>query len=200
MASENMGVRELHVPGAFELTPVQHGDERGVFLEWLRQDVLADAIGHAMPLAQANCSVSAKGVLRGIHFAQAPPSQAKYVTCVRGAVVDVVVDIRDGSPTFGAWDLVQLDDVDRRAVYIAEGLGHAFLALTDGATLMYLCSEGFNPDLEHGVDALDPDLAIGWPVGITPIRSAKDSAAPRVDAARDAGLLPSYEACLRLHQ
>ena len=84
--------------------------------------------------------MSAPGVLRGIHFSDVPPGQAKYVTCVAGAVLDVVVDIRVGSPTFGQWDSVLLDDVDRREIYLAEGLGHAFMSLADGSTVVYLCS------------------------------------------------------------
>ena len=114
-------------------------------------------------LAQANCSVSAAGVLRGIHFSDVPPGQAKYVTCVRGAALDVVVDIRVGSPTFGQWDSVLLDDVDRRQIYLAEGLGHAFMSLADDTTVVYLCSTGYAPGREHGVHPLDPAIGIEWP-------------------------------------
>ena len=112
---------------------------------------------------QANCSVSAAGVLRGLHFAQLPPSQAKFVTCMRGSVFDVVVDIRVGSPTYGQWDSVLLDDRDRRSVYLSEGLAHGFLALEDDSTVMYLCSAPYAPDREHTILATDPHLAIGWP-------------------------------------
>ena len=90
--------------------------------------------------------MSAKGVVRGIHFSDVPPGQAKYVTCVAGAVLDVVVDIRVGSPTFGRWDSVLLDDVDRRQIYLGEGLGHAFMSLADGSTVVYLCSTAYAPD------------------------------------------------------
>jgi dTDP-4-dehydrorhamnose 3,5-epimerase len=126
-----MGVRELAVSGAWEITPRLHADTRGTFFEWFTEGGFAEMAGHAFDLRQANCSVSASGVLRGLHFAQLPPSQAKYVTCVRGAVFDVVVDIRLGSPTYGRWDSVLLDDIDRRSVYISEGLAHGFLALQD---------------------------------------------------------------------
>ncbi len=172
-----MQVRELTVPDAFEFTPKQHADDRGTFLEYFRADLLEKATGHRLQLVQANCSVSARGSLRGIHYADVPPGQAKYVTCVRGAGLDVVVDVRDGSPTFGAWDAVVLDEHERRAVYVAEGLGHAFLSLTEDATLLYLCSDGYRPTSEHGVDALDPALGISWPTEVTPIRSPKDRAA-----------------------
>ncbi|MDG4802574.1 dTDP-4-dehydrorhamnose 3,5-epimerase family protein [Micromonospora sp. WMMD980] len=189
-----MKVRPLGIAGAWEVTPVPHADPRGLFLEWYRFDRLAEAVGHPLRLAQANLSVSARGVVRGIHFADVPPGQAKYVTCVRGAVLDVVVDVRTGSPTFGRWEAVRLDDVDRRAVYLAEGLGHGFCALTDDATLSYLCSTTYRPAAEHTVHPLDADLAIDWPTA-TPLLSARDEAAPSLAEARAAGLLPDHETC-----
>jgi dTDP-4-dehydrorhamnose 3,5-epimerase len=189
-----MKIRPLSIEGAWEITPVQHGDPRGMFMEWYRFDHLAEAVGHPLNLAQANMSVSAAGVVRGVHFADVPPGQAKYVTCVRGAVLDVIVDLRVGSPTFGQWEGVRLDDVDRRAVYISEGLGHGFCALSDDATLSYLCSSAYNPTGEHGIHPLDPDLAIEWPAD-APQLSAKDEAAPTLAEARAAGLLPNYDEC-----
>ncbi len=189
-----MKVRPLTIEGAFEVVPVQHRDSRGTFLEWYRFDALAAAVGHPLELAQANLSTSARDVVRGVHFADVPPGQAKYVTCVSGAVLDVVVDIRVGSPTFGSWEAVPLDDEERRAVYLAEGLGHAFCALTEGATVAYLCSSTYRPGHEHGIDPLDPDLAIDWPAD-TPRLSTKDAAAPSLAQARAAGLLPQYDAC-----
>ncbi|PBC79303.1 dTDP-4-dehydrorhamnose 3,5-epimerase [Streptomyces sp. TLI_235] len=189
-----MKFRELTIEGAFEITPQLHGDRRGLFTEWYRFDRLAERVGHPLRLAQGNLSVSARGVVRGIHFADVPPGQAKYVTCVRGAVLDVVVDLRVGSPTFGRWEGVRLDDTDRRAVYVPEGLGHGFCALTDDATLSYLCSETFNPVGEHGVHPLDPDLGIEWPAE-QPQLSARDAAAPSLAEALASGLLPSYDAC-----
>jgi dTDP-4-dehydrorhamnose 3,5-epimerase len=189
-------IRPLSVAGAWEVTPAQHGDPRGLFLEWYRADHLAAEVGHPMRLAQANLSVSARGVVRGVHYADVPPGQAKYVTCVRGAVLDVVVDIRVGSPTFGQWEGVRLDDTDRRALYIGEGLGHAVCALEDGSMLSYLCSETYNPLRERTIHPLDPDLAIVWPVD-EPQLSARDAAAPSFAKTRDAGLLPDAEACQR---
>ena len=156
-------VRPLAIDGAFEFTPRQHGDDRGTFLEWFKSGPLRDAVGHDLTLAQANCSVSAAGVLRGIHFADVPPGQAKYVTCVAGAVFDVVVDLRVGSPTFGRWDGVVLDDVDRRGVYLGEGLGHGFMSLAAGSTVVYLCSTAVRTGREHGVHPLDPAIGIDWP-------------------------------------
>jgi dTDP-4-dehydrorhamnose 3,5-epimerase len=188
-------VEQLKVPGSFSFTPKQWPDPRGVFLEWFKAPVLREALGHDLVLRQANHSVSSRGTLRGVHFADVPPGQAKYVYCTRGAVLDVVVDIRDGSPTFGASDSVRLDDVDRRAIYLPEGVGHAFLALTDDASVTYLCSEPYNPTGEHGIHPLDPELALPWPDDVEPLLSDKDAAAPTLAEARATGLLPSYDAC-----
>lgn len=188
-----MKARELTVPGAWEITPSLHGDDRGVFFEWFTDAAFRGFAGHRLDMRQANCSVSAAGVLRGLHFAQVPPSQAKYVTCVRGAVYDVVVDIRVGSPTFGRWDAVELDDRTRRTVYLSEGLGHAFLAREDNSTVMYLCSAEYDPNREHTVDPLDPAIAIEWPLGAgAVIMSDRDRQAPSLEQARAQGLLPTW--------
>ena len=124
-----------------------------------------------------------------------PPGQAKYVTCVSGAVLDVVVDIRVGSPSYGRWEAVRLDDESRRAVFLSEGLGHAFTALSDEATVIYLCSTPYSPGREHGVHPLDPDIGIEWPADTEPVLSPKDAAAPTLEQARRAGLLPVYADC-----
>jgi dTDP-4-dehydrorhamnose 3,5-epimerase len=189
-----MDISALSIEGAWEITPRLHGDPRGLFTEWYRFDLLAEVVGHPLELAQGNLSVSAKDVVRGIHFADVPPGQAKYVTCTRGAVLDVIVDIRLGSPTFGRWEGVRLDEDSRKAVYIAEGLGHGFCALSDDATLTYLCSATYNPTGEHGIHPLDPDLDIRWPAG-TPLLSDRDAAAPTLREARESGLLPDYDQC-----
>jgi dTDP-4-dehydrorhamnose 3,5-epimerase len=190
-----MKVRELVVPGAWEITPAVHGDSRGMFFEWLTDQGFSSFAGHRLDVRQANCSVSAAGVLRGLHFAQLPPSQAKYVTCVSGSVFDVVVDIRVGSPTFGQWDSVLLDDKHRRTIYISEGLGHGFLALQDNSTVMYLCSAEYSPQREHTICATDPTLAIDWPLvdGAAPSLSDRDAAAPSFAEVRASGLLPTWE-------
>ncbi|MGI8330591.1 dTDP-4-dehydrorhamnose 3,5-epimerase family protein [Actinomadura scrupuli] len=189
-------MEELGIDGAYLFTPSIHGDHRGSFLEWFRADVLAAEIGHPLDLAQANCSVSTRGVLRGVHFADVPPGQAKYLTCVRGAILDVVVDLRVGSPRFGEWEAVRLDEERRQAIYIAEGLGHAFLSLTDDTTVIYLCSSSYSPGREHGIDPLDPALGIAWPADIVPALSPKDEAAPTLAQALESGLLPDYQECL----
>jgi dTDP-4-dehydrorhamnose 3,5-epimerase len=195
-----MDMHELAVPHAYKFTPRQFPDERGLFLEVFKGSALEKAVGHRLAVAQVNTSVSRHGVLRGIHAATVPPSQAKYVTCLRGAVLDVVVDIRVGSPAFGRYDTVRLDDVDRRAVYISEGLGHAFLALTDNATVAYLCSTPYEPAAEFGVHPLDPAIGVPWPADVGPILSDKDAAAPTLAEAREQGLLPLYSDCLAFYE
>ncbi len=188
-----MQVRELNVAGAWEITPQLHSDSRGMFFEWLTDKGFSGFAGHRLDVRQANCSVSAAGVLRGLHFAELPPSQAKYVTCLSGSVFDVAVDIRVGSPTFGQWDSVILDDRDHRSIYLSEGLAHGFLALQDNSTVMYLCSAEYNPQREHTIAAADPTLAIDWPDGHELLLSDRDAAAPSLDEVHAAGLLPTWQ-------
>ena len=188
-----MAIRELKVPGAWEITPVLHTDPRGLFFEWFADPEFTAMTGHRMDLRQANCSVSSAGVLRGLHFTASPPGQAKYVTCVRGSVFDVVVDIRVGSPTFGSWDAVRLDDRNRRSVYLSAGLAHGFLALQDDSTVMYLCSSGYHP--EHTISPVDPAIGIDWPTtvfGNELVLSDRDRAAPTLNQVRAAGVLPTW--------
>lgn len=188
------------MPGAFEISPVVHGDDRGSFHEWYRADVLRTLSGtdfslHSDSVAQANCSLSQAGTLRGIHFAQVPPGQAKYVTCFAGAVLDVVVDLREGSPTFGQWDSVLLDDVDRRCIWVPEGLGHAFVALADGSLVSYLVSTGYDPAREHTITPFDPSIGVEWPTEDRDGRplsyqlSDRDRDGQTLEEARAAGLL-----------
>jgi dTDP-4-dehydrorhamnose 3,5-epimerase len=187
-------VRPLGVAGAWLAEPTLHGDARGVFLEWYRAETQTAAAGDALHVAQANLSTSSRGTVRGVHFADVPPGQAKYVTCVHGAVLDVVVDLRTGSPTFGEWEAVPLDDTTRHAVYLSVGLGHAFCALSEQATIVYLCSTPYAPAREHSVHPLDPDLGIVWPVE-APILSERDAAAPSLAEAGRAGVLPDWPTC-----
>jgi dTDP-4-dehydrorhamnose 3,5-epimerase len=195
-----MKVSELAVSDAYAVRPRQFHDDRGVFLEWYRHEALTEAVGHPLQLAQANFSSSRMGSVRGIHYADVPSGQAKYVTCVRGAVLDVIVDVRIGSPTFGQWDSVRLDDEENAAVYVAEGLGHGFVALTDDATVVYMCSSVYNPTGEHGINPLDPELDISWPTDMELVLSEKDTTAPTLAAAAASGLLPRYDQCLSQYQ
>jgi dTDP-4-dehydrorhamnose 3,5-epimerase len=187
-------IRELAIPDAWEFTPKQHADSRGVFFEFYRFEKLEELTGHPLDLRQGNMSVSAKGVVRGIHYALVPPGQAKYVTAPRGAFIDYIIDLRVGSPTFGTWDSVVIDDVDRKAVYLSEGLGHAIVSLTDQATVSYLVSEVFNPTRELGINVLDPEIGLVFPPEIgEPLLSPKDLEAPSLAEALASGLLPSWQ-------
>jgi dTDP-4-dehydrorhamnose 3,5-epimerase len=187
-----MTFRELAVPGAWEITPTVHSDQRGVFLEAFTDREFTAMTGHRFDVRQVNTSVSAAGVLRGLHFAQLPPSQAKYVTCLRGSVLDVVVDVRVGSPEFGRWDSVLLDDRDHRSVYVSEGLAHGFLALQDVSTVSYMCSVGYDPQREHTINPGDPEIGIDWPIA-DPTLSPRDAAAATLAEVRAAGLLPTWD-------
>lgn len=188
-------IRELSIPDTYEITPRQHPDDRGLFFEFYRFDRLEEAVGHSLDLKQGNTSVSRRGSVRGIHFADIPPSQAKYVTAPRGAVLDFVIDIRVGSPTFGQWDSVLLDDRDRRAVYVAEGVGHCFVALTDDATVSYLVTDVYNPTREHGINPLDEQITLDFPIPADELLlSPKDTEAPGLAEAAESGLLPTWDA------
>jgi dTDP-4-dehydrorhamnose 3,5-epimerase len=187
--------RPLSIDGVWEFTPKLRPDDRGVFLESFKESVLEEAIGHEFTLQQMNISVSRVGTVRGVHFALVPPGQAKYVQCFSGRILDVVVDIRVGSPTFGQWDAVELDDESRRGLYIAEGLGHAFCALSDSATVGYLCSTPYSPGREFGIHPLDPALGLPWPSGAESVLSEKDAAAPTLAEAKASSLLPTMAEC-----
>lgn len=189
-----MQSRQLAIQDAWEFTPIVFPDDRGSFHEFYRFDAVSEAVGHPLVLRQGNISVSSKGVARGIHYALVPPGQAKYVVAPRGAFMDYVIDLRVGSPTFGEWDSVLIDDVDHRAVYLAEGLGHALVALTDHATVSYLISEVYSPSRELAIDLFDPDIALELPAGFEkPVRSPKDAAAPTLADALAANSLPTWE-------
>lgn len=188
-------VTPLSIEGSWLFTPILRPDDRGVFLESYKASVIEPVIGHAFSLQQMNISMSKRGTVRGVHFADVPPGQAKYVQCFAGRILDIVVDIRVGSPTFGQWDAIELDDQSRQGLYISEGLGHAFCALTDSVTVGYLCSEPYAPTREHGIHPLDADLALPWP-GDDVVLSPKDAAAPALAEALATGMLPDYDQCV----
>lgn len=184
------------ISGLWRFDPVLRPDDRGVFLESFKESVFVETVGHSFDLAQMNISVSRAGTVRGVHFADVPPGQAKYVQCFSGKILDIVVDIRVGSPTFGQYEAIELDADSRSGLYISVGLGHAFCALSDSATVGYLCSEGYSPEREHGIHPLDPDLALPWPEGEHSALSPKDAAAPPLAEAIASGLLPQYRDCV----
>jgi dTDP-4-dehydrorhamnose 3,5-epimerase len=190
-----MQAREMKVPGVFEFVPRTFPDDRGMFVAPFQEAAFVEAVGHPLHVAQTNHSVSRRGTIRGLHFADVPPGQAKYVHVARGLLLDVVVDLRVGSPTFGRWDAVTLDATLGNAIYVPEGVGHAAMALEDDTTMHYLCSRGFNPAAEHGITPVDPALGLPWPDDVAPVLSEKDAAAPTLAEALEAGLLPRHDAC-----
>lgn len=195
-----MLIRELSIPDAFEITTQSFQDERGLFLESFRADKLAAATGRAFTIKQVNTSVSHRGVLRGIHFAEVPTGQAKYVTVHTGSIIDYVVDIRVDSPTFGQWTSVHLDAAARNAVFVSEGLGHAFLALEDNTLVSYLVSEHYQPTREHGIHPEDSTIGLEFPADIATLRlSDKDAVAPSLNDVMAQGVLPTWQACNDLY-
>lgn len=185
-----MKARELAVGGAWAFTPDPHRDDRGLFISPFEAAEFAAAVGHELfPVAQMSTSVSRHGVARGVHYARTRPGCAKYVHCARGRVLDFVIDIRVGSPTFGQWDAVELSDM--QAVYLPAGLGHAFVALSDDATVCYLLSRGYVPADELAVSLLDPELDLPIPAGA--VLSDRDRAAPSLGDALADNLLPHYQ-------
>ena len=189
-------VKALNIDGAWIYTPQVWQDQRGSFFEMFRGQEFAEELGYRFEVAQANHSVSRRGVIRGIHFMDVPPGQAKYVCCVSGSMMDVVVDLRIGSPTFKCWEMVELDAASGQALFLAEGLGHAFTALSAEATVVYLCSTPYNPSREHGIQPLDPAVGITWPESDNVILSDRDAAAPGLEDALRMGLLPAYDDCM----
>ena len=173
-----MRIRNAGLDGAWVFSPQQHHDERGVFLEAFTATALRSATGRDLSVAQINVSISRRGVVRGIHAARTPPGQAKYVQCLTGRILDVIVDIRPGSASFGEHFALELNDATREAVFISEGLGHGFCVLSDSATVAYATSTPYDPDQEFGIDPLDPALALPWPTNVELILSDKDRAAP----------------------
>ncbi len=170
--------------GPLFLAPVVHGDARGFFLETYRRSAMED-LGIAEEFVQDNHSRSRRGIVRGMHF---QPGQAKLIRCVRGAIFDVVVDIRPGSPKFGEWESFVLDDAEHRMLYVPDGFAHGFCVLSDVADVTYKVTSYYDPSAESGFAFDDPDVAIAWPDDLELIPSARDRTAPRLH--EQTGALP----------
>ena len=186
-----MELTPLGIEGAWVATSPVWSDDRGFFREWFKSaDVLA-ATGIGFGVQQANISSSVRGVVRGIHYSLAAVGQAKWVTCVSGAIKDVIVDIRPGSPTYGKYEVVELSGVAGNAVLIGAGLGHGFISLADASTVAYLVSSPFSPTEEFEINPLDHAIGIEWglPVGEL-LLSPKDKAAPTLAERTVEGRLP----------
>jgi epimerase EvaD len=194
-----MRARKLAVDGAFEFTPVVFPDNRGTFVAPYQEPAFVEAVGHPLfTVAQTNFSQSRRGVVRGVHFTATPPGTAKYTCCVRGRALDIVVDLRVGSPTYGRWDTVLLDQQAFRAMYLPVGVGHAFVALDDQTVMSYLLSDSYVAENELAVNPLDAALGLPLPDGIEPVMSERDTSAPTLTEAERAGILPDYRACLEI--
>ncbi|RAV33248.1 dTDP-4-dehydrorhamnose 3,5-epimerase family protein [Corynebacterium heidelbergense] len=188
------GITELPIAGAWVFSPRIHGDERGSFAEWFRADECAEKLGYPFEIAQANISHSKRAVVRGIHLAEVPPGQAKFVTCVAGEVNDVLVDVRRGSPTYGKHISIPLSAATVRAVFVPVGVGHGFTAISDTATVTYLVNEAYNPRREFEINAFDAALGIEWGVDAADaVRSDKDVNAPLL--AEVTQRLPQWREC-----
>jgi dTDP-4-dehydrorhamnose 3,5-epimerase len=181
-----LNVRETSLPGVLLIEPKVFGDDRGFFMETYRVDAFR-AAGIGAPFVQDNHSRSARGVLRGLHY-QEPNGQGKLVRCTRGALFDVAVDIRRGSPSFGRWFGIELSDANKTMLWIPPGFAHGFCAMEDGSDLVYKCTALYDAPSDRSILWNDPAIGIEWPIA-QPLLSAKDAAAPRL---AEATVLPIW--------
>jgi dTDP-4-dehydrorhamnose 3,5-epimerase len=166
---------ETKLDGVVLIEPVVHGDERGFMLESYSRDAWAE-LGVGVEFVQHNHSRSSRGTLRGIHF-QTEPGQAKLVRCARGEILDVAVDLRRNSPTYGQWEAHRLDDVEHRQLFVPVGFGHGFAVLSETADVAYQVSSYYEPATEAGIAWNDPDVGVDWQVS-DPLLSERDKSAP----------------------
>jgi epimerase EvaD len=198
---DQVKVEELAVTGAFVFTPEVFPDHRGLFVSPFQQRPFASVKGSpSFPVAQTNHSRSRRGVVRGVHYTVTPPGTAKYVYCAAGEAIDIVVDIRVGSPTFGKWDAVRVNPREFRAVYFPVGVGHAFVSLADDTVMSYMLTGSYVPDHEKVISAFDPELGLPIPRDVEATVSDRDSVGPLLSEAVAAGLLPDYEQCRVLEE
>ena len=174
---------DTRLDGLVLLAPAVYGDERGFFMETWREDAWSD---HGVPndFVQDNHSRSRRGTVRGIHF-QTHPGQGKLVRCARGSVLDVVVDLRRGSETFGEWEAVELDDIGGHQLWIPIGFGHGFCVLSETADFVYKCTNYYDAATESGIRFDDPDVGIEWPTDVELLYSQRDRDAPRLAEVAD---------------
>jgi dTDP-4-dehydrorhamnose 3,5-epimerase len=189
-----MKAHPLSISGSWKIEFQKFEDNRGFFYESFKAEEFEKVIGRNFDIKQTNTSSSSKGSVRGIHYALVPPSQAKLVQCQRGSIKDYVIDIRLGSPTFGQFEEIQLDDKSANAVFIEEGLAHAFVALENNTIVTYYVSEKYNPEREKGINPFDKTLNVKWP-DVELILSEKDKIAITLDQAKSEGLLPLFDDC-----
>ncbi|MFJ7422956.1 dTDP-4-dehydrorhamnose 3,5-epimerase family protein [Streptomyces uncialis] len=191
-----MEARELAVEGALEIVPPLFPDRRGAFCPLYEEGGFAELPGTPrFRVVRSGLSVNHAGVVRGVHYSRGLSGTAKVVLCAAGEVLDLVVDVRAGSPTFGRWEAVRLSAARPRAVYCPPGVGHAFVSLTEGTTVVYLMSTPYRPGDELAVSVLDPVLGLPVPRRPEPVMSEQDRAAPPLTEALERGLLPRYGTC-----
>lgn len=196
-----MKARRLAVEDALEFTPQVFRDDRGTFCSPFQQEAFIEAHGGPLPpVAQTSHSLSRRGTVRGVHYTRTPPGNAKYVHCAGGRALDIVVDVRTGSPTFGRWDSVILDHTDFRALYLPVGVGHAFVALDDDTVMSYMFSSSYVAENELALSVRDPALGLPVPADLPLLLSDRDRAAPSLAEAAAAGLLPDYDRCLQIER
>jgi len=189
-----MKAQPLKISGSWKIEFQKFDDNRGFFYESFKEEDFKKLIGRNLNIKQTNTSSSSKGSVRGIHYALIPPSQAKLVQCQRGSIKDYVIDIRIGSPTFGQFEEIELDENSASAVFIEEGLAHAFVALENQTVVTYFVTEKYNPEREKGINPFDKTLNVKWP-DLELIFSEKDKQAISLQEAKNQGLLPSFDEC-----
>lgn len=188
--------QHLAVDGALAFTPRVFTDDRGTSVSPFQGAEFFAALGHrSFPAVQSHHSRSRRGVVRGAHFTRTPPGMAKYVYCARGRAIDVVIDVRVGSRTFGRWESVELDQKEFRAVYLPVGVAHAFVALEDETVMSYLLSGEHVAENELAISVFDPDLGLSVFDGVEAVMSERDRAAPTLAKAMADGVLPEYARC-----
>ena len=186
-----MELTPLGIEGAWVASSPVWKDDRGSFREWFKGADLLKSAGIDFRVGQANISVSDRGVIRGIHYSLAVAGQAKYLTCISGAMMDVVVDIRPASATFGSYATVDLVAGDGRAVFLKAGLGHGFISLENGTTVSYLLSSPYSPKEEYEINPLDLAIGINWGMHADElVLSSKDRSAPTLVERLAEGKLP----------
>ena len=173
-----MQVERLRLPEVILLTPRRFTDDRGWFAETYNQRAVDEALGSTVRFVQDNHSRSAKGVLRGLHYQLPPHAQGKLVRVLRGAVLDVAVDVRRSSPTFGQWVSAELTEENQAQLWIPAGFAHGFLSLADGTEVLYKTTDFWAPAAERSIRWDDPALALPWPSDVVPRLASKDAAAP----------------------
>jgi dTDP-4-dehydrorhamnose 3,5-epimerase len=189
-----MDLTPLSIEGAWLAESPVRKDDRGIFREWFKREEIELKTNFDFSAAQANISVSNKGVIRGIHYSVASEGQAKWITCVSGSILDVVVDLRPNSPTYKKIEYVNLNGDDGRSLLISNGLGHGFLSLEENSTIAYLLSSRYSPENELEVVPTDTDLRINWYLqlvgGSGLILSTKDAHAPTLKEREQNNQLP----------